>query len=70
MAHLERDTSSSSDGPMPRLELEGTSSADGGATRCPSPGSTESDNLDDLPDSLLWYSVDRGNAVSALDDVD
>lgn len=64
MAHLERDTSSSSDGPMPRLELEGTSSADGGATRCPSPGSTESANLDDPQDS------DRGNAVSALDDVD
>ena len=64
MAHLERDTSSSSDGPMPRLELEGTSSADGGATRCPSPGSTESANLGDLQDS------DRGNAVSALDDVD
>ena len=65
MAHLERDTSSSSDGPMPRLELEGTSSSDGGAaTRCPSPGSTESANLDDPQDS------DRGNAVSALDDVD
>ena len=64
MAHLERDTSSSSDGPMPRLELEGTSSADCGATRCPSPGSTESANLDDLQDS------DRGNAVSAMDDVD
>jgi len=49
---------------MPRLELEGTSSADCGATRCPSPGSTESANLDDLQDS------DRGNSVSALDDVD
>jgi hypothetical protein len=65
MAHLERDTSSSSDGPMPRLELEGTSSTDGGAaTRCPSPGSTESANLDDPQDS------DRGNAVSAMAGVD